>query len=294
MCTSEHDMTYTDLNPKFLFSTLIAHRSGVNTEHEHDFPEIMVVMKGKSLLTIDGSEHMLSTGDVVILNPGTKHFSSPIQGEEFIECWLGFTEVEYKDCRKNFLPLFRDHKTIARLPEGLREEIFHLCRSLETESGQCDRGRYFMLKAYLIQILCHLERVRMGLLTEVKEDVENKDRRYEFTSLNKKHIVKKIMEYMEQHYQQKISLDQIATNMYLSSYYISKLFKSETGDTPINYLISLRMRKAREIMDQYPDSSVQSVAMAVGYEDAYHFSKLFKKYYGLSPLYYKERIQSLS
>ena len=151
-----------------------------------------------------------------------------------------------------------------------------------------------MLKAYLIQLLCLLERFRMGLLMEIKEDAENKERRYEFTSLNKKYIVKKIMEYMELHYQQKISLDQIAANMYLSSYYISKLIKSETGDTPINYLISLRMRKAREIMDQYPDSSVQSVAMAVGYEDAYHFSKLFKKYYGLSPLYYKERIQSLS
>ena len=62
---------------------------------------------------------------------------------------------------------------------------------------------------------------------------------------NRKYIVDKIKKYMEEHYREKISLDQIATNMYLSPFYISKLFKSETGDTPINYLINLRMTKAK-------------------------------------------------
>ena len=114
--------------------------------------------------------------------------------------------------------------------------------------------------------------------------------RYEFKSVNKKYVVQQIMHYMETHYKEKISLDQIAANMYLSSFYISKIFKSETGDTPINYLISLRMQKARELLDENPEQSIQAVAMAVGYEDAYHFSKLFKKYFGLSPLYYKARI----
>lgn len=297
MCTTEHDMTYTDLNPKFLFASFFTRRPEMNIEHVHDFPEIVVMMKGKSRLTIDGKEHVLTAGDVVVLNPGTKHFSPSNHGDDFLECWLGFTDIEYKDCRKNFLPLFREHSGIARLPEGIREKVFYLCRCMEEESGQCNMGRYFMLKSYLVQVLCQIERVRVSMLKHEAQETETdaeKEKRYEFTCLNKKYIVKKIMEYMELHYQQKISLDQIAANMYLSSYYISKLFKSETGDTPINYLISLRMKKAREIMDNYPDSSVQSVAMAVGYEDAYHFSKLFKKYYGLSPLYYKERIQSLS
>lgn len=293
MCTTEYDMTYTDLNPRFMFASITRQRSVTGTEHGHDFPEIVIMMKGKSLLTIDGKEHLITAGDVVLLNPGMQHFSTPVQGEtETVECWLGFSDVEYKDCRKNFLPLFRDHKFIIKLPEDLKEQVFRLCFRLEEESGQCNIGRYFMLKSYLIQILCLLERLRRSTENAAAEEVHENEKRYEFTSLNKKYIVKKIMEYMELHYQQKISLDQIAANMYLSSYYISKLFKSETGDTPINYLISLRMRKAREIMDQYPDSSVQSVAMSVGYEDAYHFSKLFKKYYGLSPLYYKERIQA--
>ena len=73
----------------------------------------------------------------------------------------------------------------------------------------------------------------------------------------------------------------------LSPVYISKIFKSETGETPINYLISLRMEKAGKLLEENPMLSIQKVADEVGYDDAYHFSKLFKKYYGISPVYYK-------
>ena len=69
--------------------------------------------------------------------------------------------------------------------------------------------------------------------------------------------------------------------MYLSPFYISKIFKSETGDTPINRLIDIRLEKAKQLLEE--GGSIQEVAAEVGYEDAYHFSKLFKKHYGVSP-----------
>ncbi|MFA4035001.1 helix-turn-helix transcriptional regulator [Blautia stercoris] len=54
------------------------------------------------------------------------------------------------------------------------------------------------------------------------------------------------------------------------------ILKSETGDTPINYLIQLRLEKAKEILDTHPEQSIQQISASVGYDDAYHFSKLFK------------------
>ena len=57
------------------------------------------------------------------------------------------------------------------------------------------------------------------------------------------------------------------------------------GNDPYSY----DPEKAKELLDQNPEETVQKVAAAVGYEDAYHFSKVFKKYYGISPLYYKGR-----
>ena len=95
--------------------------------------------------------------------------------------------------------------------------------------------------------------------------------------------MEQICNYFEDHYAEKISLDQIAENMYLSPFYISKIFKSETGDTPIHYLIDIRLERAREILEKGECNSIQEVAAAVGYEDAYHFSKLFKKKYNVPP-----------
>lgn len=55
--------------------------------------------------------------------------------------------------------------------------------------------------------------------------------------------------------------------MYLSPFYISKIFKSETGDTPINHLIKIRMEKARLLLDKQKDASIQDIALCVGYDD---------------------------
>ena len=101
-------------------------------------------------------------------------------------------------------------------------------------------------------------------------------------------MVEQIIDYLDNHFNEKISLDQIAKNMYLSPFYISKIFKSETGDTPINHLIRVRMERARELLDQKKDASIQDIALCVGYDDAYHFSKLFKKHFGQSPSQYRK------
>lgn len=289
MCNTEFDMTYSDLNPRFLFS-FIKKRTEASSSHSHDFVELVVILKGQGIFVIDGKEFPVEEGNVILLNPGTYHHSyqRAQSSGNFVECYMGFSDVEFKNCPKGFMPLFKDYQIITKLPEPLRGEVFHLCRAMEEESNQCELGRYFMLKSYLIQVICLLERFQKQ--EDEREQNPESVKRYEFTSLNKKYIVRKIMDYMELHYQEKISLDQIAANMYLSSYYISKIFKSETGDTPINYLISLRMKKARELLDARQDLSIQAIASAVGYEDAYHFSKLFKKYFGLSPLYYKARL----
>lgn len=288
MCQEQFDITYGDLNPQFLFSCIQRRTEDEQNYHAHDFIELVVILKGESRFLIDGREYPVREGDLLLLNPGTYH-KSMVQKEAaqaVTECYLAFTGVEFRGCERGHLPLFGGRELCTSMPDGLKQEVFRLCAAIAKESEAFRPGRYFMLKSYLIQVLCLIAR-------EQKEEsvltAGQAPSGYIFKSVNKKYVVGQIMKYLEEHYREKISLDQIAANMYLSSFYISKIFKSETGDTPINYLISLRMKKARELLDQDPQLSIQTVAAAVGYEDAYHFSKLFKKYYGLSPLYYKAR-----
>jgi YesN/AraC family two-component response regulator len=132
-----------------------------------------------------------------------------------------------------------------------------------------------MLKSYLMQVL-------LLLVREQTEPVQITTG-YSLKSTNKKHIVEQVLSYFEDHYAEKISLDRIADNTYLSSVYISKIFKSETGDTPIRHLINIRLEKAKELLENGWEGSIQEVAMQVGYDDVYHFGKMFKKRFGVSP-----------
>ncbi|MDD3220483.1 MAG: AraC family transcriptional regulator [Lachnospiraceae bacterium] len=290
MCDFSYDLTYNDLNPKFLFSCIQHQVQEEENYHCHDFIELAIILKGKGSYLIDNKLYPVTEGSVIIFNPGMYHKSIPDteHGHTITACYLAFTNVDFINCPKGHFPLFADYQIMVTLPEVFQKELSHLCGNIALELKSCEEGRYFMLKSYLIQTICLLWRYQKQVQEESRAQ-ESSDG-YEFKSISKNYIIQQIMKYMEEHYQEKISLDKIAANMYLSSFYISKLFKSETGDTPINYLISLRMKKARTLLDKNPDASIQSVSASVGYEDAYHFSKLFKKYYGLSPLYYKDRI----
>ena len=290
MGQESYDLTLGDLNPRFLFSCIVKRTEDETNYHAHDFVELAVILKGEGIFFIDGKEYPVREGDLLILNPGVHHKSLVCREASCpaTECYLAFSDVEFRGCAPGALPLFADGGRIRRMPEKMRQEVFRLCAAVEKELEASRPGRYFMLKAYLIQLICLVIREQQ---TEKEQKIRTGDggQRYVFKSVSKKYVVERIMEYLQNHYREKISLDQIAANMYLSPYYISRIFKSETGDTPINYLISLRMEHARDLMDAHPEMSIQSVAAQVGYEDAYHFSKQFKKYFVLSPLYYKGR-----
>lgn len=276
------DFSIQDLNPKFLFSCLVERNTEEKNYHSHDFIELAIIMKGSSLFCINGINYTVSTGDLILLNPGTLHKSVPVitpNSTCCLECYMGFAEIEYRDCIKNTLPLFHGQNQILHMNDKLKHDVFQLCLAVHKEIKSALPGRYFMIKSYLIQMLC--------LLYREQQTAPKPGRGYVFQSTNKEYIVNEIIRYMEEHYREKISLEQIAENMYLSTFYISKLFKSETGDTPINYLIQLRLEKAKEILDTHPEQSIQQISASVGYDDAYHFSKLFKKHYGISPLYYR-------
>lgn len=283
MCKAEYDITYGDLNPTFLFSWTHRRTEDESNYHSHEFIELVIILRGEGNFVINGEKLLVKEGDMILLNPGTYHKSLVGTGcaRGATECYVAFTDVDFKGCERGYLPLFKGKDLIMSMPDGLKQDIFRLCGAIEKEYQTYETGRYFMLKAYLIQVLCLIQR------EEHEERVEVEQKGYIFRSVNKKYVVRKIKKYLDEHYREKVSLDQIADNMYLSPVYISKLFKHETGDTPINYLIDLRMEKAREIIEQDPAASIQAVALAVGYEDAYHFSKLFKKHYGMSPLHYK-------
>lgn len=264
-----------NLNPTFLFTWKGTRYREEKKYHSHDYPELAYVLSGQGRYRINGEIYPIREGDLLILNPGTMHQALAGDGDQpATEFFIGFSDVQFHALEPNCVPL-PEGRMILHTSGELKQRLFRICSSMDAEKSAMREGRYFMLKAYLMQIL-------VLILRETVQPVARREGQ-SFESVNRQYVVEQIVSYFEDHYSEKISLDSIAGNMYLSPFYISRIFKSETGDTPIHHLIKIRLEKAREILESDRSLSVQQVAAAVGYEDAYHFSKLFKKHYGLSP-----------
>ncbi len=90
-------------------------------------------------------------------------------------------------------------------------------------------------------------------------------------------------------YQSSLSIDEIASRVYLSASYISRVYKNYTGKTILDRLQSVRMKKALEFLQQ-PQYRIYEIGSLVGYESPSYFSMVFKKCYGMTPGKYRERM----
>lgn len=279
MC-QQFDITYNDFNPTIFFASK-QKMLKESIYHDHDFTELTYILSGKGKYLINGQVYDVEAGDMIMCNPGVKHQNIVVNPKEpTVEFFAGFTGFHFKNMPPNSI-IFKDESYILHTDADTKQEISKHCYDMLAENEACQVGKYFMLKAHLMQILLLIIRDIIVL-----KDTSQKGCNFE--SYNKSYAVKKIINYLNENYENKISLDQIAHNMYLSPVYISKIFKEETGESPINYLIKIRLEKAKDILLNSDSGSIKSIANSVGYEDVYHFSKLFKKYYGISPLYYKK------
>ena len=111
--------------------------------------------------------------------------------------------------------------------------------------------------------------------------------KHSITAKKGKHF-DKILEYVNSNYMKHISLDEISNRFFLNPSYVSVLFKRNMDKTLFEYINSLRMERAVYLLKN-TDKMVLEISDEVGYTDSFHFSKMFKKYYGMSPSEYREK-----
>lgn len=99
--------------------------------------------------------------------------------------------------------------------------------------------------------------------------------------------IERIIEYIKNHYMEEITLDDLAKMVYLSPTYLSYLFKKQLGVTFKEYLINIRLKKSKELIET-TDLPIGEISKMVGIEDQNYFSRLFKRKYGVSPMNYKK------
>lgn len=248
-------------------------------KHFHDFFEMSIILEGESDYYIDGESHNLKAKTILLFNPGVEHYEFIPEGKENRQMHIGIRHFTIDRFPRDYFPL---DTTILHLSEH-EEAFFQTCQEIIHERRQSDSGYEIILKSLILKLMVYV------LRDTSTDTLENKTLLLSNEKRERQALVDEIKLYIEKNYRKDLTLKQIADEFYTSSATVSRIFKEQLGDTPINYLIQYRMKKAEEIIGHTKDVNVTEVANLIGYEDAYYFSKLFKKYYGSSPTNYTKK-----
>lgn len=124
------------------------------------------------------------------------------------------------------------------------------------------------------------------ILREIADNVTAKINSYNNKSIRL--VLRKAIEYMKSHYHEQVTLNEVAEHTFVSTYYISRMFKREMGINFVDYLNEIRIDKAKEMLKDVRFKTYE-VAEKVGIPDAHYFSKLFKKYVGVTPTEFRDQ-----
>lgn len=209
------------------------------------------VVSGFGSFTREGVVHRLGPGQIFVIPPYMETFYEADKEKPWQYIWIGFTTKEQ-------LPEVFLQPVILCPDAGEVFEEMKCCADMESGKSAFLSGCLWKLTALF------LERGKQ-----------------------KPDYVDKALNCMYSEYAQGITVQEIADRLGLNRSYFSELFSKRTGTPPGEYLLHLRLTKAAELMRIYGEHP-STAALSVGYEDVCHFSKIFKKHFGVSPRGYRK------
>ena len=98
----------------------------------------------------------------------------------------------------------------------------------------------------------------------------------------KKMEITRVKAYLDQHYEEKISLESMAERFFIDKHYLARLFKEQYGVTLISYLQQVRITHAKQLL-RFSEKSIEQIGLECGMGELSYFSRVFKKLEGVSP-----------
>ncbi len=260
-------------NPEIIYAFDPWNEQGNKSDiHTHDFLEISIVLEGQANYTIEEQEFQLNAGQIMLFNPGTHHGEEQRTGTYSHQLHIGLTNISLDGLKRNHLPTKKAILNLGEYQWEFLDKAWRLVKEYSEEQPEFQLMVKALIIEMLVLILRSLEKVQDNTVTLALSK----------NAKRKQYLVNHAIYYLENHHTQEITLEQLADTLYVSPTYLSKVFKESTGMSPINYLIQVRLKHAKELLAN-EQLTIREISQAVGYQDAYHFSKLFKKYYGVSP-----------
>ncbi|MBQ9975031.1 MAG: helix-turn-helix domain-containing protein [Clostridia bacterium] len=263
----------------------------VGVLHKHKFVEVVYIISGRAKHIIDSKEYYVKKGDVSVINCDEAHafIEDKEYGEKFLAYDLMFTpDFLDNSCLSSddfsllsssflFFSMFPDEKGFKErfnfIP-NCSYELGLVFEKIYREYKGCRTGYINLIRLYTAEII-------IRLLRKIQTVDENR------LSDTQRNTVLEITQYLEQNYNMKIKIDEIASRMFFSQNYLSKIFKQETGLSIHEFLTDIRIKQACKKLSSTSDN-IADIATECGFSDMKSFYCIFKKYMGETPKRYRD------
>lgn len=250
----------------------------VVTTHWHEEAELTLITQGDCFYQIDLIDYGVNEGDILFIPPLFLHSISRGNSEELLSetyvFHLNFLGGNSTDiCSTRYLaPMMNQEFSMPHLitPKhpayaSLRK-IFYQINSLYDETIL---GYEFAIKSLLLQVFFIL--LQYSKRTGFPDTGTPSDK------------LKNVLDYIEQHYAETISIPELAKLCYFSDYHFMRFFKKHMNMTCVEYINNLRLEKSIELFEQ-GNTSIMDVSLSVGFHNLSYFHRAFKKKYHMTPL----------
>lgn len=230
-----------------------------------------IVLNGNGYLEYEGVTYHLTTGDCVFIDCSTKYI---LQSSEQLWTlrWVHFNGYN----ASQLYEFYRRHHNSPTFSspnfsfyDTLLKKIYQLASEVSSVQD--------------IDLYHHLN----TLITTIIKESRNLSHQFH-VKRNQNTLLYEIKQYLEEHFMQNISLDDLANTFYINKFHLSRLFKEEFDESIHNYMIKKRITHAKELL-RFSDLSIEDISQQCGIEDANYFSRNFKRIEGISPSSFRKK-----
>ncbi len=245
--------------------------------HSHDFYEIYCFISGAVDYIVEDGLYHLQSGDVLLIPPNYLHQPKITdESKEYsrIVLWINTKYIQNISSKTTDLATCfkKAHETGSylikngKLTESLIHELYAVIEDVNSTSFGSDLSAENHVRTALRMLGAHY--------------LKNPTSR----PAQQSKIVSMAMEYIGNHLENDLSLDNIAQELFIGKYYFAHLFKNETGITPHGYVIKKRLLLSKELIEN--GHPITEIYNRCGFSDYTHFFRAFKKEFGITPKQY--------
>lgn len=257
----------------------------------HDFWELLYVDDGAINAVVDGIGCLLQKGQVIFHQPMELHSHIANHSDPSNVAVIAFScespLMEYFNKKifsldKASLKIFSLFLAEAREALGALPSQYENKEALDFSKAR--PGAMQLMGCYLVEFL-------FSLLRSEKEAVAPMEASPAARRLAENSLAESMERYMQQHLEETPSLPLLCSHFSMSRTCLCRIFKEEKGVGPVHYWLELKMKAAKKMIRQ-GDQNITQISEALGFASIHHFSRMFKRFTGLSPIGYKSSVKA--